>query len=74
MFFNTMSEIHFLYLSTNDMWVPVTTARRVLRLPIDKWLQICRVDVNILNKQLWTADKGWSSSLRVVPDANDALP
>ena len=56
------------------MWVPVTTARRVLRLPIDKWLQICRVDVNILNKQLWTADKGWSSSLRVVPDAKDALP
>jgi hypothetical protein len=24
-------------------------------------LQIWRVDVNILNKQLWTADKGWSS-------------
>jgi hypothetical protein len=28
-------------------------------------LQIWRVVVNILNKQLWTADKGWSSSLEV---------
>ncbi|KAJ4427699.1 hypothetical protein ANN_25351 [Periplaneta americana] len=26
-------------------------------------LQICRVAVNILNKQSWTADEGWSSSL-----------
>ncbi|KAJ4428691.1 hypothetical protein ANN_25684 [Periplaneta americana] len=28
-------------------------------------LQIWRVAVNILNKQSWTADKGWSSSLGV---------
>jgi hypothetical protein len=28
-------------------------------------LQIWRVAVNILNKQLRTADKGWSSSLGV---------
>jgi hypothetical protein len=28
-------------------------------------LQIWRVGENILNKQLWTADKGWSSSLGV---------
>jgi hypothetical protein len=26
-------------------------------------LRVRRVAVNILNKQLWTADKGWSSSL-----------
>jgi len=25
-----------------------------------------RVAVNILNKKLWTADKGWFSSLRVL--------
>ena len=35
-------------------------------------LQICRVAANILNKQLRTADKGWSSSLRVVRDPNDS--
>jgi len=28
-------------------------------------LQIWRVGVNILNKQLWTGDKGWSSSTGV---------
>jgi hypothetical protein len=28
-------------------------------------LQICGVAVNTLNKQSWTADSGWSSSLRV---------
>jgi len=27
--------------------------------------QIWRVNANVLNKQLWTANKGWSSSLRV---------
>jgi hypothetical protein len=28
-------------------------------------LQFWRAAANILNKQSWTADKGWSSSLRV---------
>jgi hypothetical protein len=28
-------------------------------------LQIWRVTANILNKQLWTTDKEWSSSLEV---------
>jgi hypothetical protein len=28
-------------------------------------LQIWRVAANILNNQLWTADKGWSSSMGV---------
>jgi len=26
-------------------------------------IQIQRIDATILNKQLWTADNGWSSSL-----------
>jgi hypothetical protein len=29
------------------------------------------VAVNILNKQLWTADKGWASSFRVRRGANN---
>ena len=44
-------------------WVPVTTAWYVLRLWMEEWPPIWRVAVYILNKQLWTADKGWSSSL-----------
>ena len=45
-------------------WVPVTMAWRV------PWvadggvgLQIWRLAANILNKQWWTADQEWSSSL-----------
>jgi len=37
-------------------------------------LQIWKVAVNILNKQLWTADSGWSSSLGVGPWANNSTP
>jgi len=33
-------------------------------------LQIWRVTANILNKQLWTTDKEWSSSLEVGWEAN----
>jgi len=33
-------------------------------------LQIWKVAVNLLNKQSWTADKGWSSSLGVGRGAN----
>jgi hypothetical protein len=43
-------------LLTVDM-TPLCTKRPV---PI---IQIGKVAVNILNKQLWTADKGWSSRL-----------
>jgi hypothetical protein len=32
-----------------------------------------KVAVNILNKQLWTADKGWSFSLGVGRGANNSL-
>jgi hypothetical protein len=37
-------------------------------------LQIWRVAANILNKQLRTADKGWSSNLRVVRGTNNSSP
>jgi hypothetical protein len=32
------------------------------------------VAANILNKQLWTADKGWCSSLGVGQGASSCLP
>jgi hypothetical protein len=37
-------------------------------------LQLWRVAANILNKQLRTADKGWSSSLGVGRGANNSSP
>ncbi|KAJ4438237.1 hypothetical protein ANN_14176 [Periplaneta americana] len=37
-------------------------------------LQIWRVSANILNKQSWTADKEWSSSLGVGRRANNPSP
>ena len=45
------------------LWVPVTTAWRILRLWMEEWPPIWRVAANKLNKQSRTADKGWSSSL-----------
>jgi hypothetical protein len=36
-------------------------------------LHICRVAVNILNKQLWAPDMGWLSSLGVGQRANNSL-
>ena len=48
-----------------DKWVPVTRAWRVLRLRIEERPPIWRVAANIFNKQSWTVDKGWSSSLGV---------
>jgi len=52
-------------------WVPVTTAWRVLRLRIEERPPVRRVAANILNKQSWTADKGWSSSLGFGRGANN---
>ena len=57
-----------------DKWVPVTTAWRVLRFQVEERLPIWRVDANILNKQSWIADKGWSSSLGVGRGANNSSP
>jgi hypothetical protein len=37
-------------------------------------LQIWRGAANILNKQTWTADKGWSSDLGVGRGANNSSP
>jgi hypothetical protein len=37
-------------------------------------LQIWRVAANILNKQSWTDDKGWSSSLGVGRGAINSSP
>ena len=61
----------FCYISHHP-WVLVTTAWRV------PWvadggvgLQIWKLAANILNKQLWTADQEWSSSLGVWREANN---
>ena len=52
----------------HDKWVPVTMAWRVLRLRMEER------PPDILNKQLWTADKGWSSSLDVERGAKNYSP
>jgi hypothetical protein len=57
-----------------DKWVPVTTAWHVLRLRMEERPPIWRVAANILNKQLRTADNGWSSSLGVGRGANNSSP
>jgi hypothetical protein len=54
-------------------WVPVTTALHVLGLRMEEWPLVWRVAANILNKQLQTADKGWTSSLGVGRGANNSL-
>jgi hypothetical protein len=36
-------------------------------------LQICWVAANILNKQSWTAEKGWSFSLGVEREVNNSV-
>ena len=52
-------------ISRCDKRVPVTTAWRVLRLQMEERPPIRKVAANTLNKQSRTADKEWSSSLRV---------
>jgi hypothetical protein len=37
-------------------------------------IQIRRVAANILNKSLWLASKGWSSSLEVGQGTNNSSP
>jgi len=44
--------------SGRDKWVPVTTARRVLKLRMEERPPIWRVATNILNKQSRTAYEG----------------
>jgi hypothetical protein len=55
-----------------DKWVPVTTARRVLRLRMEEQPPVWRIAANILNKPSRTADKGWSFSLGVGRGANNS--
>ena len=56
------------------LWVPVTTAWRVLRLRMEERPPMWRVAANKSNKQSRTADKGWSSSLGVGRGANNSSP
>jgi len=53
-------SLQFQLLNTmiHGKWVPVTTVWRVLRLWMQEWPPIWKVAWNVLNKQLWTADKG----------------
>jgi hypothetical protein len=53
------------------MWVPVTTAWRVLMLRMEELSPIWRVAENKLNKQPRTAEEEWSSSLGVRRGANN---
>ena len=62
------------YDNVYDKWVSVTTAWPVLRLRMEERPRIWRVDAKILNKQLWAADKGWSSSLGVGQGAKNSSP
>jgi hypothetical protein len=62
------------WLFSRDKWVPITTAWRVLGLRMEEPPTIWRVVANILNKQLRSADKGWSSSLGVGRSANNSSP
>ena len=47
---------------------------RVLKLRMDERPADMRVTANVLNRQLRTADKGWSSSLEVGGGANNSSP
>ena len=60
--------------SVHVRWVPVTMAWRVLRLRMEERVPIWRVAANKLNKQLRTADEGWSSSLGVGRGSKNASP
>jgi hypothetical protein len=61
-------------MAPRDQWVTVTTTWRVLRLRMEERPLIWGVAENILNKQLRTADKEWSSSLGVGRSANNSSP
>jgi hypothetical protein len=61
-------------ISVSGKCVPVNMAWRVFRLRMEERPQIWRVAANILNKQLLTADKVWSSGSGVGRDANNSSP
>jgi len=52
--------------------VPVTMAWCIVRLQMEEWPPVWRVATNILKKQSWTVDKGWSISLGVGQGVNNS--
>ena len=60
------------YRPSSGKWVPVTTARRFLRLQVEERPPVRRVAANKLTKQSRTADKGWSSILGFGRGANNS--
>jgi hypothetical protein len=54
-----------------NKWVPVTMEWHVLRLQMEEQPPMM-VAVYKLNKQAWTVNMGWSSSLRVGRGANNS--
>jgi hypothetical protein len=56
------------------VYILITRARRVLRFRLVERPPARRVIANILKKQSWTAEKGWSSSLGVGRGANNSSP
>ena len=58
----------------HDKWAPVTMVYCSRRLQMEEQSPVWRVAVNILNKQLQTDDKGWSTSLGVGQGANNSSP
>jgi hypothetical protein len=73
---NNIPDFLFLVtiLLTHVLWVPVTTAWRVLRFRMKERSPIWKAAANTLNKQSRTADDGWSSSLGVGRGANNSSP
>jgi len=58
----------------HDKWAPVTMAWWNRRLRMEERSLVWRVAVNILNKELQTDNKGWSTSLGVGQGANNSSP
>ena len=68
------SSVNLRYYPRPCLWVPVTTAWRVLRLRMEDRPPIWGVAANKLKKQSWTAEKGWSSSLGGLGEALTTPP
>ena len=73
-FFVTMATFPLFILLTAHVtsWSLSPGPWRVHRLRIEERPPIWRVAANILNKQWWTADKGWTYSLGVGRGANNS--
>jgi hypothetical protein len=64
--------LHGLLNGSRDNWFLAATAWRVLRLWMEERPTTRRVAADILNKQSWTAYKGWSFSLDFGRGANNS--